>query len=138
MARRYGARRARWKGGARWKSRQKAVSRLDGYMDSAAAGTRPHVAPGRVTGRGHRYEVIRGLRSDATGVRPLTLRQLDGAFEWNPAQRPGCCTNSASRRTSSLRRSAGRCACTRTPLPGASLSARAGTGTARPARPSPP
>ena len=30
------------------------------------------------------YEVIRGLRADATGVRPLTLRQLDGALEWIP------------------------------------------------------
>lgn len=30
------------------------------------------------------YEVIRGLRSDATGVRPLTLRQLDTALEWEP------------------------------------------------------
>jgi hypothetical protein len=30
------------------------------------------------------YEVIRGLRTDATGVRALTLRGIDAALEWEP------------------------------------------------------
>lgn len=58
-------------------------SRLDGFMD--AQRLELGLTWRQVAGRaGISYEVIRGLRSDATGVRPLTLRQLDTALEWEP------------------------------------------------------
>lgn len=58
-------------------------SRLDGFMD--AQRLELGLTWRQVAARaGISYEVIRGLRTDATGVRPLTLRQLDGALEWVP------------------------------------------------------